>query len=72
MRSMKQPLAIPVLHMRGDADPYVLADPVHRTRRYAPHGHYAAIAGAGHFAHEECPDTVNAHLARFLAQVYPS
>jgi pimeloyl-ACP methyl ester carboxylesterase len=45
---------------------------VHRTRRYAPHGHYASIAGAGHFAHEECPDTVNAHLARFLAQVYPS
>jgi pimeloyl-ACP methyl ester carboxylesterase len=72
MRSMKQPLAIPVLHMRGDADPYVLADPVHRTRRYAPHGHYASIAGAGHFAHEECPDTVNAHLARFLAQIYPS
>ncbi|CDO07629.1 alpha/beta hydrolase [Mycolicibacterium cosmeticum] len=71
MRSMKQPLAIPVLHMRGDADPYVLADPVHRTRPYAPHGHFASIEGAGHFAHEECPDTVNAHLSRFLAQVYP-
>ena len=26
MRSMKRPLAVPVLHMRGDADPYVLAD----------------------------------------------
>lgn len=71
MRSMKQPLAIPMLHLRGDADPYVLADPVHRTRRYAPHGHYASIEGAGHFAHEESPDAVNAHLTRFLAQVYP-
>ncbi|MDX1871282.1 alpha/beta hydrolase [Mycolicibacterium sp. 120266] len=71
MRSMKQPLAIPVLHMRGDADPYVLPDAVHRTRRYAPHGHFASIDGAGHFAHEESPDAVNAQLTRFLAQVYP-
>jgi pimeloyl-ACP methyl ester carboxylesterase len=71
MRSMKQPLAIPVLHMRGDADPYVLPDAVHRTRQYAPHGHYASIEGAGHFAHEESPDAVNAALTRFLSQVYP-
>lgn len=70
MRSMRQPLAIPVLHMRGDADPYVLADPVHRTRQYAPHGQYASIDGAGHFAHEERPDAVNAQLNRFLGQVY--
>ena len=26
MRSMKRPLAVPMLHLRGDADPYVLAD----------------------------------------------
>ncbi|MHA3019006.1 alpha/beta fold hydrolase [Mycobacterium sp. BMJ-28] len=71
MRSMKQPLAIPVLHLRGTADPYVLPDSVHRTRQYAPHGHYASIEGAGHFAHEECPDAVNAQLSRFLGQVGP-
>ena len=56
MRSMKRPLAVPVLHLRGDADPYVLADPVHRTQRYAPHGRYVSMAGAGHFSHEEAPD----------------
>ena len=56
MQSMKRPLAVPVLHMRGDADPYVLADPVYRTQRYAPHGRYVSIAGAGHFAHEEAPE----------------
>ncbi len=27
MRSMKRPINVPVLHLRGDADPYVLADP---------------------------------------------
>ncbi|MCT7661747.1 alpha/beta fold hydrolase [Mycobacterium deserti] len=70
MRSMKRPLSVPVLHLRGDADPYVLPDPVYRTQRYAPHGRYASVAGAGHFAHEEAPDAVNAALSRFLAQVY--
>jgi pimeloyl-ACP methyl ester carboxylesterase len=70
MRSMKRPLAVPVLHLRGDADPYVLADPVYRTQRYAPHGRYVSIAGAGHFGHEEASEVVNEQLSRFLTQVY--
>ena len=64
MRLMKQPLAVPMLHIRGDADPYVLADPS-STQRYAPHGRYVSIAEAGHFAHEEAPDAVNDQLSRF-------
>jgi pimeloyl-ACP methyl ester carboxylesterase len=70
MRSMRRPIAVPVLHLRGDADPYVLADPVNRTQRYAPHGRYVSVAGAGHFSHEEAPESVNAALTRFLRQVY--
>jgi pimeloyl-ACP methyl ester carboxylesterase len=70
MRSMKRPLSVPVLHVRGDADPYVLADPVRRTQRFAPHGRYVSIAGSGHFAHEENPELVNEELTRFLAGVY--
>ena len=70
MRSMKRPLSVPMLHVRGDADPYVLADPVRRTQRFAPHGRYVSIAGSGHFAHEENPDLVNEELTRFLAGVY--
>jgi pimeloyl-ACP methyl ester carboxylesterase len=70
MRSMKRQLGIPLLHMRGDADPYVLADPVQKTLRYAPHGRFVSLAGAGHFGHEEAPDEVNDHLKRFLAHVY--
>lgn len=58
-------LTIPLLHLRGSDDPYVLADPVDKTRRYAPHGHYVSVPGAGHFAHEEAPDVVNTHLMRF-------
>ncbi|MFV8048883.1 alpha/beta fold hydrolase [Mycobacterium sp. 48b] len=70
MRSMKRPISVPVLHMRGDADPYVLTDPVHRTQHYAPHGRYVSITGAGHFGHEEQPDAVNEQLGRFLAQLH--
>ncbi|QUR69230.1 alpha/beta fold hydrolase [Mycobacterium spongiae] len=70
MKSMDQRPGIPILHLRGDADPYVLADPVERTQRYAPHGRYISIAGAGHFSHEEAPDEVNRHLTRFLEQVH--
>src|SRR5262249_26660416 len=68
MKSMKRPLTVPMLHIRGDADPYVLADPVTRTQRYAPHGRYVSISGAGHFAHEEAPEDVNEQLSRFLDQ----
>ncbi|MEN3221916.1 alpha/beta fold hydrolase [Mycolicibacterium porcinum] len=69
MRSMKRPISVPVLHMRGDEDPYVLTDPVHRTQRYAPQGRYVSITGAGHFGHEEQPQAVNEQLGRFLAQL---
>jgi pimeloyl-ACP methyl ester carboxylesterase len=67
MKQMKRQIGIPVLHMRGDADPYVLADPVDRTQRYAPHGRFVSLSGAGHFGHEEAPDQVNEHLMRFLS-----
>jgi pimeloyl-ACP methyl ester carboxylesterase len=70
IKTMKRPLAVPMLHLRGDADPYVLPDPVRRTQRYAPHGRYVSIAGAGHFSHEEAPEEVNDQLTRFLTHVY--
>lgn len=68
MTAMDRPLGIPFLHLHGEADPYVLADPVNRSRHWAPHGRFVSIAGAGHFAHEEHPEQVNDQLARFLAQ----
>lgn len=70
MKSMDRQLGIPVLHVRGDDDPYILLDPVDRTRHYAPHGRYVSVSGAGHFSHEEQPAQVNEHLTRFFAQVH--
>lgn len=67
MKLMDRPLDVPLLHLRGDADPYVLADPVERSRRYATHGRFATIAAAGHYAHEEAPAETNEQLQRFLS-----
>ncbi len=66
MKLMDRQLDVPLLHLRGEADPYVLADPVDRSRRYAAHGRFASVAHAGHYAHEESPAEVNALLQRFL------
>ncbi|GAB3007844.1 alpha/beta fold hydrolase [Mycobacterium bourgelatii] len=71
MRSMIHQLGVPLLHLRGDADPYVLAGTVEHTQRYAPHGRYVSIANAGHFGHEESPQEVNRHLMRFFKQIHP-
>lgn len=69
MALMDRPLDIPLLHLRGDADPYVGDDPVRGSRRYAPRGTFCDVAEAGHYAHEEQPAQVNEHLRRFLAQL---
>jgi len=66
MKLMNYQIDIPLLHLRGHADPYVLADPVDRSRHYAPRGRFVHVAGVGHYAHEEAPDDVNTELQRFL------
>lgn len=66
MKLMKRQLDLPLLHLRGTSDPYVLADPVERSRRFAPRGQFVEHAGVGHYAHEEAPAEINTHLQRFL------
>lgn len=68
MRAMDQPLGVPSLHLRGAQDPYVLADAVAESRRWARDGRFVTLAAAGHFTHEESPDEVNDLLAEFLTR----
>lgn len=69
LRLMDRRLDVPLLHLRGEADPYVLQGPVQASHRFAPEGRFVEIPGAGHYAHEEAPGQVNAHLQRFLTAV---
>ncbi|MDH6243610.1 alpha/beta hydrolase [Mycobacterium sp. OTB74] len=69
MRAMKQPTQVPVLHIHGSADPYVLDAPVRDTARYAPQTQFVSLTGTGHFAHEESPAEVNKELSGFLTQL---
>ncbi|MCF6387671.1 alpha/beta hydrolase [Mycobacterium sp. MBM] len=71
LQAMKRPLDIPLLHLHGSVDPYVLAASVRRTEPFVTRGQFVAVPGAGHFAHEETPGHVNAELTRFLGTVYP-
>ncbi|MBU3750360.1 MAG: alpha/beta hydrolase [Mycobacterium sp.] len=66
MKLMDRPTGLPLIHLHGEADPYVLADPVRRSRRFAPRGEFVELPEVGHYAHEEEPAEVNAHLQRFL------
>lgn len=66
MSLMKRRVTVPLLHVRGTDDPYVLAGPVAGSRRYAPDGRFTDVSGAGHFAHEEQPAAVNAELQRLI------
>lgn len=66
IRALSHPVSVPLLHLRGDEDPYVLSAAVELSRKYAPYGRYASVAGAGHFSHEEAPADINRYLRRFI------
>lgn len=66
LKLMDRQVDIPLLHVRGEEDPYVLADPVDRSRPYAKHGRFVDLPRTGHYAHEESPAEFNAQLQRFL------
>ncbi|MEU7633543.1 alpha/beta hydrolase [Nocardia sp. NPDC049220] len=66
MATMREPIHIPVLAMRGDLDPYVLAGTVRRGHILSPERRLVSIPAAGHFAHQENPDAVTTELSKLL------
>ncbi|TSE00822.1 alpha/beta hydrolase [Skermania sp. ID1734] len=67
MAIMDTQVKIPVMQLHGDLDPYVLVRTLRRCTVWAPEREFYSIGGAGHFAHQEQPDKVNAELLRFVA-----
>jgi pimeloyl-ACP methyl ester carboxylesterase len=71
-RQMRTPVAAPVLHLHGAADPCVPAHTARGAGRYveAPY-RWKVIEGAGHFPHEERPVIFDAELLGWLADPEP-
>ncbi|MFI5781402.1 alpha/beta fold hydrolase [Nocardia sp. NPDC051570] len=67
MATMREPVRVPVLMLRGDEDHYILDATVRRCHELSPDRRMVSIANAGHFAHQENPDAVTAELAKLLA-----
>ncbi|GAB3130463.1 alpha/beta hydrolase [Tsukamurella serpentis] len=67
LSSMNQRLHIPVLAFRGESDPYVLPQPMYSSHDWATDFRMRPVEDAGHYAHEEAPDTVGPQLVHFLA-----
>ncbi|MBF6192368.1 alpha/beta hydrolase [Nocardia implantans] len=66
MATMREPVRIPVLAMRGELDPYVLPGTFRRDPHLSPERRLVGIPAAGHFAHQENPDAVTKRLAELL------
>jgi pimeloyl-ACP methyl ester carboxylesterase len=71
-RRMRSPIRIPVLQLHGALDRYVLPASAQGSGRYveAPY-RWKLIEGAGHFPHEERPESFDGELLGWLADPEP-
>lgn len=58
----------PVLHLHGDADPYILRRTIDLSSQFAPNQCVAAT-DAGHYVHWEAPEFTTETLGRFLREL---
>jgi pimeloyl-ACP methyl ester carboxylesterase len=71
-RQMRSPVATPVLHLHGAADSCIPPSAARGAGRYVEGPYrWKIIEGAGHFPHEERPDSFNAELLGWLADPEP-
>lgn len=63
--AMGGPVTVPVLQIRGELDPYVLAPTYKRCAKWAPQRTLVTLP-VGHFAHQEAPAETTAALVDFL------
>jgi len=71
-RRMRSPVQAPVLHLHGALDTCVLPQTARGAGRYVDGAYrWRVIDGAGHFPHEERPDSFNTELTGWLADPEP-
>jgi pimeloyl-ACP methyl ester carboxylesterase len=71
--AVRDPITVPVLHLQGGQDPFVLAETALASHaRVSGPLRYELLPPAGHFPPEECPAAVTAILLDWLARLDPS
>lgn len=66
-RAVDRPVHVPVLHVHGAEDPYLLERTARRSRRWADGDYrYEVLPHVGHFVQQEAPDHTTALLTEFL------
>jgi len=60
------PVAVPCLLLTGNKDQFVNLESVVKSTEYVQNFSLKIVEGAGHFPHQELPDTVNNMLLTFL------
>ncbi|MGW5457019.1 alpha/beta fold hydrolase [Nocardia sp. NPDC003979] len=65
MATMRDPIDIPVLGLRGANDQYLLASTIERDQELSPRRALVTIPDAGHYAHQENPGKVNEVLTAY-------
>ena len=66
IRLMQQPVTSPTLQLHGAEDPSVLARTAHGSGRYVTAEYeWRLLDGAGHFPHQEAPETVTSEILRW-------
>ncbi|MGV9670349.1 MULTISPECIES: alpha/beta fold hydrolase [unclassified Gordonia (in: high G+C Gram-positive bacteria)] len=66
MRLMHRRLHIPTLSLRGADDPFITEHVMTESHTWAEEFTHREIPGSGHFAHQEQPEALNAHLIELL------
>lgn len=69
IKAVDVPLTLPILQVHGAQDPYVVPSTVRRCSRFAPGRILKFVDDAGHYPHQERPDTVTGMLLDFAASL---
>lgn len=67
MATVRTPIDIPVLALRGESDRYLLTDTFLHGQQLSPQRILTALPGAAHYPHQETPEAVTTALAQLLS-----
>lgn len=66
INTSSSPVSVPCLLITGNKDTFICLESIVKSTEYSEKYSMKIVDGAGHFPHQEMPETVNLHLLSFL------